>query len=216
MVKNAMKALVVLAALLLLDRHAVLAMNNGNILSTIEQRNDIAYQAIVSQADLLTMLYAGPEDNWMVTVIRHPQPGQLPQYHTAFYRKTKDNLFQKWYEYTTVDRFQTAYVTIDRNRLFTVWTTGSAHRLRVFLISDKSIREVLSAGWKRDPEFVHLTKDSELEIIVPGGEIANQEPKFAEIYQWNGSDYILVEKLPWTSRLKNSRKTSKEANAQHP
>jgi len=206
MLKKASLSLVTLSVLMLLELSVTFALNDENTLLAVEQRHDIKYQSIVNQADLLTMLYVGSEDNWIVTVVRKPQPGGLPQYHMSFYQKIKDGVFQKLYEYTTVDRFQTAYATIDRDRLFTIWTTGSAHRLRIFVAGDKSIKEVLSAGWKRDPEFVHLTKDNELEILIPSGEMADQEPKLAEIYQWNGKVYILVDKLPWAERLKELKK----------
>ena len=216
MIKKTMLFLVILSVSLLIELSIAFALNNRNTLSIVAQRGDSKYQSIVNQAGLLTILYVGAEDNWIVTVVRKPQPGELPRYQMSFYHKINDKVFQKLYEYATVDRFQTAYVTIDRDRLFTVWTTGSAHRLQIFVVRDKSIKEVLSAGWKRDPEFVHLTKDNELEILIPSGEIADQEPKLAEIYQWNGKDYILVDKLPWADRLKGSKGTNKDTTSQRP
>ena len=146
--------------------------------------------------------------DWLVTVVRKPKNG-LPLYYMSFYQRIKPDTFKKVFEYETIDSFQTAYTTIEQDRLLTIWSTGSAHRLRIFWADGRAIQEVLSVGWKGEPEFVHLTQDNELAILIPVEDFSQpppRKPKFAERYQWTGKGYVLVDTVPWEARFKALRR----------
>jgi hypothetical protein len=72
----------------------------------------------------------------------------------------------------------------------------------VFWTKDSTITEVLSVGWKGEPEFAHLTNDNELEILVPVEDFAQHRATFADIYQWTGQAYVLIQRLPWGERFR--------------
>jgi hypothetical protein len=193
-----------LAISLVLNFGGKIALGGEGNLQPLKQQTKSKYQTIINKPGLLTMLYMGSEKEWLVTVMRAPQKNQLPIYRMSFYRRIKEDIFQQLFEYETINIFQTAYTTIEKDRLMTIWTTGSAHRIKIFWVRQNIIIEVLSAGWKTDPEFVHLTNDNELEIVIPVEDFSQQEPKFAEVYQWTGKGYVLVHKLPWEERFKST------------
>lgn len=196
----------ILTTLLIINFGAKTTLSGGEKLLPVKQRTETNFRTLINQDKLLTMLYMGSEHGWLVTVARNPQKNQLPIYQMSFYQRIKSGIFKKLFEYESVDTFQTAYTTIERDRLLTVWTAGSAHRLKIFAVTGNAIREVLSVGWKGDPEFVHLTKDNELEILIPVEEFPGRWPQFAERYQWNGTEYILVDKVAWEDRFKALQK----------
>lgn len=159
------------------------------------------YSSIINDPALITTFLTGQEDAWLITVRKRIQQDSLPQYYLSFFMRLKDGKYQKKYEYRTVNTFQTAYSTIEKDRLLSIWTAGSAHRLLIFSFGNTSVKEVLSEGWKREPEFVHLTDDIEPEIIIPFDEEPGKEPKYGVIYEWRDNNYILVKKALWKDRL---------------
>lgn len=160
------------------------------------------YSSIINDPALITTFFTGQEDTWLITVRKRVQQDSLPQYYLSFFLRTsKDGKYQKKFEYRTVNTFQTAYSTIEKDRLLSIWTAGSAHRLIIFSIGNTIVKEALSEGWKREPEFVHLTADIEPEIIIPFDEEPGKEPKYGVIYEWRKDRYILVKKALWKDRL---------------
>ena len=196
--------LAILAITLLIDFETKSILAGNEKLLSDKQHTD--YRTLINQDGLLSMLYMGSKHEWLVTVTRNPQNHELPIYRMSFHLKIKADIFEKLFEYESVDIFQTAYTRIEGDRLLSVWTTGSAHRLKIFAVIGKTVREVLSVGWKSDPEFVHLTKDNELEILVPLGELPGQWPQFAERYRWSGTEYVLIDKVFWEDRFKGLEK----------
>jgi hypothetical protein len=121
----------------------------------------------VKETGLLALLRLELEQNWTVSATRSAREDNLPLYRLRFYQRLKGNNLRLAFEYDTVNSFHSAYPSLDRGRLLTTWTSGSAHRLVVFSLSGDSVTEVLSEGWKGNPEFVDLDSDGELEIVIP-------------------------------------------------
>lgn len=122
MFKKALLSLAILVVLSLLwALNTATAFSDENVLSIVKQQNNVKYRAILNEPDLLTMLYIGSNDNWLVTVTRKPKPDELPIYKLSFYQKIKNRIFRKIYEYTAIDRFQTAYTTTQNPRLEITW-----------------------------------------------------------------------------------------------
>jgi hypothetical protein len=163
--------------------------------------SDSKYSRIINDPALIAAFFTGQENSWLITVRKRGQQDSLPQYYLSFFLRSKNGNYRKKYEYRTVNTFQTVYSTIEKDRLMSIWTTGSAHRLIIFSIGDTIVKEVLSEGWKREPEFVHLTADIEPEIIIPIDEEPGKEPKYGAIYEWRDNRYILVKKALWKDRL---------------
>lgn len=163
--------------------------------------SDMKYSRIINDPTLIEAFFTGQENTWLITVRKTIHQDGLPQYFLSFFLRSRNGSYREKYEYKSDDIFQTAYSTIEKDRLLSIWTTGSAHRLIIFYIGDTVVKQVLSEGWKREPEFVHLTDDIEPEIIIPVDEEPGKEPKYGAIYEWRDNKYILVKKKLWKDRL---------------
>lgn len=98
-------------------------------------------------------------------------------------------------------------------RLVTVWLSGNgAYHVRVFALRADKIVQVLDAGSKLFPEFAYpaaIPAEASQQITIPKGEWrvdrgtsqASLVPSGADIYSWNGKEYVLRKDVPWAKRF---------------
>ena len=153
---------------------------------------------------LLMFMYVDVNRTVLVTVTEKIQKGDLPMRRLSIY-KAHGKVFEKQYEYTTVDFFVSGHLTMDRSRLITTWGSGSAYSTKIFLVVGPIMKTLLNVGWKREPEFVDIAGDREPEIIIPVISIPGKNPDWAEVYSWDGQVYVKVKKIPWSQRLEITR-----------
>ncbi len=77
-------------------------------------------------------------------------------------------------------------------RVVTLWTTGSAYRIRVFQISGISIREVLDVGSRSSPQLVRLPSGEEA-ILVNNPDLEQKVQSVdiskGQLFFWDGRSY---------------------------
>ena len=157
-------------------------------------------RTIRTDSELLMFTYLTVDRKLVLAVFEQLRENNLPLRKMSVY-KASGQLFEKTQEYVTVDGFVNAYPTVDRTRLITTWVTGSAYRLKVFSLNGPEFKLLVSLGWKQEPEFVDLTGDNEVEILVPVIPIPGRGPESAEIYSWDGRRYVHLRTVSWKQRL---------------
>lgn len=184
------------------NSHAYATTSDESTFIKINETKAIKYESIINQSGLIAMQYVDADEKWLITVIKENSKNKFPFYRLAFYKRFKGIGFNKISEYRTPDSFYTAYTSIDSDRLFTTWSTGSAFRLAVFSINNnEAINIVLYVGWKGSYELVHLTHNVDWDIIIPVDWLPGKGPQFAEVYKWDGDKYIKLCSLPWDDRF---------------
>ncbi|MBI1811402.1 MAG: hypothetical protein HY035_03140 [Nitrospirae bacterium] len=184
------------------NAHVYATEYDGSTFIQINETKATKYESIIKQSGLLAMQYVDSEKKLLVTVTKEDSKDKFPFRCLAFYKRLKGTDFKKISEYRTPDSFNTAYTSIDSDRLFTVWSTGSAFRLAVFSINNnEAINVVLYVGWKGSYELVHLTPNIDWDIIIPVGWIPGKGPQFAEVYKWDVDKYIRICSIPWDDRF---------------
>jgi len=184
--------------------HQLHGQDDGRV-NVLEQPMRSSLRTIRADSGLLMFTYLDVDRKLALAVSEQLRENNLPLRKMSIYGAS-GQLFEKTQEYVTVDWFLNAYPTVDRTRLITTWGTGSAYRLKVFSLNGPEIKLLLSVGWKQEPEFVDLTGDNEVEILVPVVPIPGRGPESAEIYSWDGSGYVHLGTVPWAQRLRNPTK----------
>jgi len=77
-------------------------------------------------------------------------------------------------------------------RVVTLWTTGSAYRIRIFQINGVSIREVLDVGSRSSPQLVRLPSGEEA-ILVNNPDLEQKiqavDISKGQLFFWDGRSY---------------------------
>jgi hypothetical protein len=114
--------------------------------------------------------------------------------------------------YETID-YPIALIPLsdESNVLLAIYQSGSAYHIYAFSYIGNKIEQVLETGSRCFPELVYNSKGC-YNIIVTDHEWGiNKEtkgkdllPKYATIYKWNGTRYLISKKVNWSQRLKKA------------
>lgn len=176
----------------------------GGKIKSIENADKINIKEIANNPGLLSMMYLNTDRTMLVLFSKEKDEDDI-----SFVRMTifqgYGNDFVKKYEYDTADSYCTSYTDIYKNRIFSVWSGGSAYRLIIFNYKKEKIDLVFAKSWKNEPELVHLYGSDELDIVLPSNWDASKGAKTAEIYRWDGDNYVIFKTLPWKKRFLEGR-----------
>lgn len=112
--------------------------------------------------------------------------------------------------YKTTDGFVTGFI-LENNKYITIWETGSALKIVIFLIKETSVLNILTVSSYSPPEIIDVDNDGEFELVfwegkfMTSGKQIIERPKQAKIYKFNGSKYVNIETRPWESRFAGGR-----------
>lgn len=105
----------------------------------------------------------------------------LPKNWLCFVRPTIES--EPIFRAETVDNLVSVFRLSDEESLiYSLWTTGSAYRVRVFSISQAKVLEVLDAGSKQAPMFVRDQSGQPIILLSEDGVIVRR-------YIWNGKGF---------------------------
>lgn len=149
----------------------------------------------------MTFVDTAQQELAVVSEKRAPNTGGTER-TLSFYSKRGAN-WSETYRFVTPNTFGGMYPLGDDRRLVTTWISGSASRTGVFYVARSDVRIVLWLAWQQTPEFVDLDGDGETEVVAavptfPG----TRPPEEAEVYRWDGQQYVMARRVPWPLRFK--------------
>lgn len=134
----------------------------------------ISSMAIASD-DLLGLTRWVINEGEFKIVVRYEIRDEMPVRVLEF-RNGSDVLVKK---IEFMDSFLSAFTLTDSNAcLITIWTSGSAHKIRVFNMLNGDINTVLDVGYKGAPKFVSAEPCPTIEID-------------ANKYVWRDASYVI-------------------------